>query len=97
MVKSNQKGYLSYHIKMGIFAAISRHRIRYVFGITLFTSVDFPLCDECCSVHLQVLDDEDLKEVLEEYNSETRAVLAERFQVSEETVRINSHCIVIAY
>lgn len=35
--------------------------------------------------------------ILEEYNSQTCAVIAERFQVSEETVRLHSHCIVMAY
>lgn len=52
-----------------------------------FRSGNLSLCDEPRSDQAQVLDDEALKVAIEEDNSQTCGELAERFQVSDETVR----------
>ena len=62
-----------------------------------FRSGDLSLCDEARSGCPQALDNKALKAAIEQESSQTCGELAERFQVSDETVRLHLQRIGKAY
>jgi [histone H3]-lysine36 N-dimethyltransferase SETMAR len=94
---------LLYEYKLGTKAAEAARKICTAFGddavsdrtaqkwFKKFSSGDFSLIDEARSGRPKIINNEDIKEVVEANSSTTCLELAERFNVSDETIRLHLH------
>lgn len=97
------RGCLLYEYKHGTKAAVAAQKICTAFGDDVvsdrtaqkwfkkFSSGDFNLNDEARSGRPKIINNEDLQQVVEANSSTTCLELAERFNVSDETIRLHLH------
>lgn len=97
------RGCLLYEYKLGTKAAVAARKICTAFGddavsdrtaqkwFKKFSSGDLSLTDEARSGRPKIINNEDIQQVVEANSRTTCLELAERFNVSDETIRLHLH------